>query len=199
MSSVQPNSESTPSPDQALPAPAPGQRRTLLAAAGLAALAGIGAAWWRNSDQSISVVPKGEAAPSGFWTSEWPTPTGGTLAMSSLQGKPLLLNFWATWCPPCVEELPLINAFYNQQRAKGWQVLGLAVDKLKPVQEFLHKNPLDFHVGMAGFAGTDLSRQFGNISGALPYTVVLGADGSVLHRKMGRVLPNELTLWAGLK
>jgi thiol-disulfide isomerase/thioredoxin len=119
--------------------------------------------------------------------------------MKSLAGKPLLLNFWATWCPPCVEELPLINDFYLKNKASGWQVLGLAVDKLQPVQTFLQKSPLDFPVGMAGLAGTELTRAMGNLAGALPFSVVLGSDGSMLHRKMGRVSPEELTVWAGLK
>ena len=199
----EPSSDISPADDVAAPAPVPIQRRALLAAAGLAAMAGIGVAWWRGGAPSVPAIAtggvSGEAAPEGFWTAQWQTPQGTTLDMASLQGKPLLLNFWATWCPPCVEELPLIDAFYTQQRAKGWKVLGLAVDKLKPVQDFLQKNPLAFPVGLAGFAGTDLSRQFGNLSGALPFTVILGADGSVLHRKMGRVVPDELALWAGLK
>ena len=182
-----------------MPALASSQRRTLLAAAGVAAIAGVGVAWWRGAAPEAPAIAKGELAPAGFWTTQWQTPQGTTLSMASLQGKPLLLNFWATWCPPCVEELPLIDAFYTQQHSKGWQVLGLAVDKAKPVQDFLQRNPLAFPVGMAGFAGTELSRQFGNISGALPFTVVLGSDGSVLHRKMGRVVPDELVLWAGLK
>jgi len=119
--------------------------------------------------------------------------------MRSLQGKPLLVNFWATWCPPCVDELPLINDFFVKNKANGWQVLGLAVDKLQAVESFLKKMPLEFPVGMAGFAGTELSRSFGNLAGGLPFTVVLGGNGSVLHRKMGRVHPEDLQLWAGLK
>ena len=119
--------------------------------------------------------------------------------MKSMAGKPLLLNFWATWCPPCVEELPLLNDFYLKNKAKGWQVLGLAVDKLQPVQAFLQKSPLEFPVGMAGLAGTELTRSMGNPAGGLPFTVILGADGSMLHRKMGRVTPEELLVWAGLK
>ena len=108
------------------------------------------------------------------------------------------MNFWATWCPPCVEELPLINQFYRQQAAAGWQVLGLAVDQAGPVARFLERLPLDFPVALAGFAGTDLSRSLGNASGALPFSVVLGRDGAVLHRKLGKVSADELKLWAQL-
>lgn len=119
--------------------------------------------------------------------------------MQSLAGRPLLLNFWATWCPPCIEELPLINAFYVKNKASGWQVLALAVDKLAAVQAFLQKSPLDFQVGMAAMAGTELGRSLGNLTGGLPFTVIFGAGGSVLHRKMGRVSPDDLAQWSGLK
>ena len=105
------------------------------------------------------------------------------------------MNFWATWCPPCVEELPLINQFYRQQAAAGWQVLGLAVDQVGPVARFLERLPLDFPVALAGFAGTDLSRSLGNASGALPFSVLFGPDGGVLHRKLGKVSADELRQW----
>ena len=178
----------------------PTRRRTLLiAAGGLAAVAGMSVAWWRHGQPIATAVAAGAPPPEGFWQTDWNTPQGTVLPMKSLAGKPLLLNFWATWCPPCVEELPLINDFYLKNKEKGWQVLGLAVDKLQPVQTFLQKTPLDFPVGMAGLAGTELTRSMGNLGGGLPFTVILGADGSILHRKMGRVTPEELVLWAGLK
>ncbi len=171
-------------------------RRLLLGLAGLGATAaGLGVALWHHDAPG----PAPSELPPGFWDAQWDTPQGTSLAMRSLAGKPLLLNFWATWCPPCVEELPLIDAFYVKNKDNGWQVLGLAVDKLQPVQQFLQKKPLGFPVAMAGLAGTELSRSLGNISGSLPFTIVLGAQGTVLHRKLGRVTPQELDLWSGLK
>jgi thiol-disulfide isomerase/thioredoxin len=105
------------------------RRAWLGGAAGAAALAGIGVAVWEQQrGQAASPLP-------GFWAQQWPTPAGGMLAMQSLQGLPLLVNFWATWCAPCVEELPLINAFYREHRANGWQVLALAIDQRGPVQK----------------------------------------------------------------
>ena len=135
----------------------------------------------------------------GFWVQQWDTPQGAKLAMQSFQGRPLLINFWATWCPPCVDELPLINEFYRQNKANGWQVIGVAVDQLVPVQAFLKTHPLDFPIAMAGASGSALARSLGNLAGGLPFTVILGSEGGVLHRKLGRVTPADLQAWAQLK
>ncbi|MDB5945989.1 MAG: ahpC/TSA family protein [Ramlibacter sp.] len=120
------------------------------------------------------------------------------LTMQSLRGKPLLINFWATWCPPCVEELPLIDAFYRENAAKRWHVLGLAIDPPCAVRTFLGRIPVSFPVGLAGLEGTELGKSLGNTEGALPFSVVLGASGAVLRRKMGRLTKQELSDWARL-
>ena len=170
-------------------------RRTLwmtgLAAA--AGAAGMGAAWWRYQPR-----PTGTVAEATFWASQFEGPNGEAVDLAAWRGKPLLVNFWATWCPPCVEELPLLNAFYRNHARRGWQVLGLAVDQPSAVRSFLQKLPLDFPVGMAGLAGTQLSRELGNPTGGLPYTVVMGADGAVLHRKIGKVSETDLAQWVQL-
>lgn len=172
-------------------------RRLLLGATAVgAALLGVGAAWIGKS--TPDATPPAEPV-DGFWAMQWDTPQGGKLPMHALQGRPLLLNFWATWCAPCVQELPLINDFYRQNKSNGWQVLGLAIDKLAPVQSFLQKMPLDFPVGMAGLAGADLVRSLGNTAGGLPFTVVFGANGTVLYRKMGRLSADDLNKLLSLK
>jgi thiol-disulfide isomerase/thioredoxin len=130
---------------------------------------------------------------------QWETPAGGAVRMEGFRGKPVVLNFWATWCPPCIDELPLINGFFQKNAANGWQVLGLAVDKPSAVQAFLLRMPLNFPVAMAGLSGTELSRSLGNLAGSLPFTVVLGSDGSVVYRKMGRVSNDDLAGWLGVK
>lgn len=172
----------------------PARRWALHAAvAGTAALGGAGVAWWRF--QPHAVEPGAEAA---LWSLQFERPEGGVIALQSLAGKPLLLNFWATWCPPCVEELPMLNTFYHEQSARGWQVLGLAIDQPSAVRKFLARLPLDFAVGLAGMGGTELGKSLGNLTGGLPFTVVLGADGNIAHRKMGQVTLQDLQAWAKL-
>ncbi|WP_367121939.1 TlpA disulfide reductase family protein [Rhodoferax sp.] len=130
---------------------------------------------------------------------EFPGLDGNVFRMASLQGQPVLLNFWATWCPPCIEELPLLSSFHQENSANGWQVLGLAVDQLEPVKRFLARSPVTFPVALAGLPGVELGKSLGNVSGGLPFTVVFGADGRVAHRKIGKVSSTNLLDWAALK
>ena len=167
-------------------------RRLLLAGvAGAAAAAGVGFAWWRSAARGADA-----AAADQLWTLNFQTPQGTSLALASLKGRPLLVNFWATWCPPCVEEMPLLDAFWRQNAAKGWEVIGLAVDQPSAVRTFLQRTPVGFPIGFAGLEGTGLARSLGNQTGGLPYTVVLGADGAVRARRMGRVSEADLKAWA---
>jgi len=171
------------------------RRRWLMGAvAGVAALGGVGLAWRTYQPQLMS--PTVEL---GLWQLEFAALGGGVFSMASLRGKPVLLNFWATWCPPCIEELPLLSRFYQEHAAKRWQVLGLAVDQMEPVKQFLAKSPVTFPVALAGLSGVELGRSLGNLSGGLPFTVVLGSDGLIAHRKIGKVSPENLLAWASLK
>lgn len=160
-------------------------------AAGVAAAAGAagaGWAWWRERQLHQTT--------GGLWQRRFDTPQGGTLDMAGLRGRPLVLNFWATWCPPCVKEMPELDRFGRDFAARGWQVVGLAVDGPTPVREFLARNPVTFPIGMAGFEGTELARALGNMSGGLPFTVIFADDGNVAHRKMGQTDHAELSRWA---
>lgn len=171
-------------------------RRRLLLFAGVgaaAALSGAGLAWLRrNSDEQGDVDPS-------FWQMSFETPAGAPLSMQAFRGKPLLLNFWATWCPPCIEEMPMLDAFFRQSSAKGWQLLGLAIDQPSAVRTFLQRTPVSYPIGLAGMGGTELTKSLGNTSAGLPFTVVIGGGGQVLQRKMGRIRQDELTQWAQLK
>ena len=159
--------------------------------AGVAAAAGSGWAWWRGRSPSAPLTEAEQA----LWQQRFNQPAGGELAMAPLLGKPLVLNFWATWCAPCVKEMPLLDAFYRQQRAKGWQVIGLAIDGPTPVREFLTKLPVGFPIGLAGFNGVDLARSLGNERGGLPFSVIFDRRGAAVFRKLGTIETTELAHW----
>jgi len=157
----------------------------------VAAAAGLGGAWWRQG----RAAGGGEQLDASVWGIKFDRPEGGELDFATLKGKPLLINFWATWCPPCVEELPMVNSFFRENAGNGWQVVGLAIDQPSAVRKFLAKTPVDFPIGLAGLQGTDLVRELGNTSGGLPFTLVIAADGSVAARKMGKLEPSDLASW----
>ncbi len=174
------------------------RRAWVLGSAALAAGAtGAGLSWHQTRLTGSSGDSRGEATIGpDFWALRFEQPGGGELAMDSLRGGPLLLNFWATWCPPCVKEMPLLDSFQRQQRGADWRVVGLAIDSPTPVREFLKRRPVGFSIGLAGLAGTELSRTLGNASGSLPFTVVVGRDGSVIDRKLGALKESDLARWA---
>lgn len=171
------------------------QRRTFWMTGVALAAAGAGA-WW--AQRRLALEPVLGEAEAAFWMGEFDSPAGEKLRVADFRGRPLLVNFWATWCPPCVEELPMLNNFHQAQASRGWQVLGLAVDQPSAVRGFLQKLPLNFPVGMAGFGGIELSRTLGNPAGALPFSVVFAPSGEVVHRKLGKLSESDLTQWAQL-
>ncbi len=162
--------------------------------AGVVAAAGGGTAWWRAHRTAAVDDP---AAPD-VWTQSFPRLDGSVLRMADLRGKPLVLNFWATWCGPCVKEMPLLAEFAKERQSAGWQVLALAIDGQDAVRRFVTERSLSVPVALAGAEGIDLSRALGNTLGALPFSVVFDSAGVAMARNLGAVSPEMLAKWVGL-
>ena len=165
-------------------------RRLLLGTAAMALVAGAAFNWARLKPKALPP----EAA-QALWAAEFDQPNGEVLRLSQFQGKPLVLNFWATWCTPCVEEMPLLEAFFQENQSKSWQVVGLAIDQPSAVKRFLKQNPVNYPIGFAGLGGTELVKTLGNPEGGLPFTLVLNAQGGLIVQKLGKLSSQEMREW----
>jgi thiol-disulfide isomerase/thioredoxin len=173
-------------------------RRNWILAGGTGAAAATAGLAWRlvSHPQAPTASPAVlDEATTAFWQTRFTQPDGQTLNLATLRGQPLVLNFWATWCPPCVKEMPELDRFAKAFAAQGGRVVGLAVDNPKAVREFLQRAPVGYAIGMAGFDGTDLSRKLGNTTGALPFTAVFARSGLLVQRKLGEIGFDELQAW----
>lgn len=126
-----------------------------------------------------------------FYGSKLPDANGAPLDLAAFRGQPVVINFWAPWCGPCVEEMPELSALAQEQKAKA-KFVGIGIDSAANIQTFLGKVHVTYPIAVAGFGGTELGRQFGNEVGGLPFTVILNAQGEIAFRKMGRVHAEEL-------
>ncbi|WP_439449370.1 TlpA family protein disulfide reductase [Stenotrophomonas sp. ATs4] len=110
-------------------------------------------------------------------------------------GRPLLINVWASWCAPCVEEMPELARFAAAQGDQGVQVLGLALDTQEDVRRFLQRVPVDYPIVIETPGPRDASVQLGNTQGLLPYSVLFDAQGRLLKAKLGPFAHGEIDGW----
>jgi peroxiredoxin len=112
---------------------------------------------------------------------------GQLQSISQWRGQWLIVNFWASWCPPCLEEMPELSDLQDQYSQRGMVVLGITTDDAAKMQEFGRANPVSYPLLAGDFAAMQLAEQLGNDKGILPFTVVLRPDGSVALRYFGRL------------
>jgi thiol-disulfide isomerase/thioredoxin len=118
--------------------------------------------------------------------------SGKAQTMAQWQGKPLLLNFWAPWCGPCVKEMPELSALAGELKARNINVVGIGIDTPTNIAEFTTKYAIAYPIYVGGMNATELSREFGNKNGGLPYTVLIGADGKIAHTYLGTLKFDQL-------
>lgn len=125
-------------------------------------------------------------------SASFPDLAGKTRQLAEWRGKVLVCNFWATWCAPCREEIPLLIAAREKYASSGIEVVGIALDNAAKVREFSVTYRISYPILLAEADGLELMRQMGNSSGGLPYTVVADRKGALVHRKLGALKPGDL-------
>ncbi|WP_036301598.1 TlpA family protein disulfide reductase [Methylotenera sp. L2L1] len=143
----------------------------------------------------LSASSKLSSAP--LYATNLPDTSGKVQNLGQYQHKIIVVNFWATWCPPCKEEMPELIALQQSFKNNNVIVLGIALDEPALVADYLKTNPVNYPIFVSETAGSLLGEQLGNDKGVLPYTVIINADGKVVNTHFGRI--NKAILEAAIK
>lgn len=132
--------------------------------------------------------PSGSAASTQtLFSAQLPDSEGQLQKLSQWQGKIAVVNFWASWCVPCREEMPELSALQERYRAHNVVVLGISTDDLEKMQAFSKEVPVNYPLLAGDYDAIKLSELLGNDKGVLPYTLVIGTDGTIAKTHFGRV------------
>jgi thiol-disulfide isomerase/thioredoxin len=138
-------------------------------------------------------VPSSEIVPAGsLLTTQLPDLSDKPQSLKQWQGKILILNFWATWCPPCLTEIPEFIVLQKQYADKNVQFIGIAVDEKQAVLDYNASAKVNYPLLIAGDGGIGLSKAWGNTIESVPFTVVLNPEGEIIYRQLGEVHQAEL-------
>lgn len=165
------------------------KKNILLVSAVALAFAGLGVFVGHRQTQPQAVEA---TAVESLLSQSMPDTKGQLQPLAQWKGKPLVVNFWATWCAPCVEEMPELSALQAELKPQNMQILGIGIDSPTNIAEFAAKYNISYPLYVSGMKGSELSRQLGNQAGGLPYTVLIDRDGKVRKTYLGRLKMDEL-------
>jgi len=160
----------------------------LLVAAAFTTLGAIAAV--KQDSKAQAAASAGSAA--GLYAQSLNDLSGKPQALAQWKGKPLLVNFWASWCAPCVQEMPELSALAARDGGKRFNVIGIGIDSPSNLVQFTQKTKVAYPLYVGGMGATDLARGLGNTNGGLPYTVLIGADGKVIKTYLGKLKFDQL-------
>ncbi|MEW6133011.1 MAG: TlpA disulfide reductase family protein [Pseudomonadota bacterium] len=152
----------------------------LASAAALALLAGAGVATWLKQPGTAN-----PGAAEALFSASLPDMQNRRQTLARYRGKVLVVNFWATWCPPCREEVPVFIRAQTEHGGKGLQFVGIALDDPARVADFVRAFGINYPVLIGGIDESETLRKLGNPGGGLPYTLIYGRDGRLREKIIG--------------
>ena len=171
------------------------EHRVALLAALLAAAAGAALEYRLGHPQAPA--PIAAQPPASLPTLELHTLGGQPLRLpDAYAGKPVLLNFWASWCGPCIAEMAELQRYSAQRQGNGVQVIGIALDDPGAVAAFLKAHPVAYPILLDTPGPNDSSVRLGDRAGVLPYSVLAAADGRIMKSQLGPFARGQLDAWA---
>ena len=142
----------------------------------------------------IEVLKRGDLVPASLTLVDL---DGQPHAMAQYRGRRVLLNFWATWCHPCRKEMPLLSAAQRRHDPQQVQIIGVAMDRPDAVRRYLEQTPVDYPIVKGLDVRPDLTVRFDDTRGALPYSVLIGADGRIMASHLGKLDAAIVQRWLG--
>ena len=121
-----------------------------------------------------------------------PDLSGKQRSITEWQGKIRIINFWATWCPPCLKEIPEFIKLQNQFNDKDLQFIGIAIEDKQSVEEYLSTIDINYPILIGGDEAITLSQQLGNIVNAVPFTLIIDRQGQIIHRQPGELSKEKI-------
>lgn len=136
-----------------------------------------------------------DSAVEEFFSQELRSPKGEVHSTKDWRGKILIVNYWASWCPPCVEEMPELVRSQTKYADKNVLFVGIGVDSPSNIREFLVKTPVNYPIVLGGLEGAAWAKNMGNPSSGLPFTVMIDTKGAIIKTKLGKISEDELSSW----
>jgi thiol-disulfide isomerase/thioredoxin len=150
--------------------------------AGLAAVTVLsGCSKFDNSQSALN----GSQVTAKFYDAQFKDAAGKPVDLASLRGKTVVVNFWSTWCPPCVEEMPMFSEVQTAYKDKNVVFVGIAADQADNVKAFLQKTPVNYLIAVGGQPAFELSQALGNRHDAVPFTLMINAKEGITSRHFG--------------
>ncbi|WP_241049178.1 TlpA family protein disulfide reductase [Achromobacter xylosoxidans] len=165
-------------------------RRLLLSAAVAVAATVAGGYTLLGRNRPQPAAPAAEDPVAALMQLQLPDLNGATQSLAAWKGQPIVVNFWATWCAPCVKEMPELDAL--QKKYAQIKFVGIGVDSAANMQKFVEKVQVSYPLWVIGAGAIDTLRKLGNPSGGLPFTIVFNADGSINRKILGEIQPDDL-------